>query len=151
MSRPAHILLVEDNRFDVELMLDAFREAQLGNTIHVCGTGMDALDYIFGRNQYADRKHYPLPDLILLDLKLPGLSGHEVLGEIKATPEIKRIPVVILTSSQEAADRVLSYDLGVNSYLVKPVSFENFLEVVWQTSDYWLVLNVGPPESGQDR
>lgn len=145
MSRPAHILLVEDRRLDVELTLDAFREAQLGNTIHVCGTGIDALDYVLGRGPYTDRTVHPLPDLVLLDLKLPGLDGIEVLRQIKATPMIKRIPVVILTSSHEPADREACYDLGVNSYLVKPVSFENFLDVVREISGYWLVLNVGPP------
>ena len=146
MIKPAHILLVEDNRMDVELTLDAFREARLGNTIHVCGNGQQALDYLYGRETYTDRTRYPLPDLILLDLKLPGVNGHEVLRQIKSEPLIKRIPVVILTSSREDGDRALSYDLGVNSYLVKPVSFENFLQIVREASTYWLVVNVSPPD-----
>ncbi len=146
MVKPAHILLVEDNRMDVELILDAFREARLGNQIHVVRNGQEALDYLFGQGEYADRQAYPLPDLILLDLKMPGIDGHEVLRRVKGTPGLKRLPVVVLTSSREEGDRALSYDNGANSYLVKPVSFEGFLEVVRQVADYWLILNVGPPE-----
>jgi CheY-like chemotaxis protein len=146
MTKPAHILLIEDNRMDVELTLDAFREVHLGNTIHVTQNGQEALDYIFGRGEYTDRKAHPLPDLVLLDLKLPGVDGHEVLRQIKEAPGLKRLPVVILTSSKEEGDRSLSYDNGANSYLVKPVSFEGFLEVVRQIGEYWLLLNVGPPE-----
>lgn len=146
MSRPAHILLVEDNRMDVELTLDAFREARLVNKVQVAASGQAALDYLFGRDPYADRQQFPLPDLILLDLKMPGIDGFEVLRQIKQAPILKRLPVVILTSSKEEGDRALSYDQGANSYLVKPVSFEGFLEVVRHIEDYWLVLNVGPPD-----
>ncbi len=146
MEKPVDILLVEDNRMDVELTLDAFREARLMNKIHVAPNGQAALDYVFGRGPYADRRSYPLPNLILLDLKLPGIDGFEVLRQIKQTPVLKRIPVVILTSSKEEGDRALSYDAGANSYLVKPVSFEGFLGVVRQIEGYWLSLNVAPPE-----
>lgn len=146
MDTPAHILLVEDNRMDVELTLDAFKEAKLLNTIHVAPNGQEALDYVFGRGQYADRDAYPLPNLILLDLKLPGIDGFEVLRQIKTTPLLKRLPVVILSSSKEEGDRALSYDIGANSYLVKPVSFEGFLGVVRQIEGYWISLNVSPPE-----
>jgi CheY-like chemotaxis protein len=146
MQTSVHILLVEDNRMDVELTLDAFREGQLMHTVHVASNGPAALDYLFGRGQYADREAYPLPDLILLDLKLPGMSGFEVLKEIKSTPILKRLPVVILTSSIEEGDRALSYDSGANSYLVKPVSFDGFMDVVRQIEGYWLSLNVGPPQ-----
>ena len=145
MTKPAHILLVEDNRLDIELTLDAFREARLGNSVHVAKNGTEALDYLFGREQYGDREQYPLPDIILLDLKMPGIDGFEVLRRVKAEPEIKRIPVIILTSSREEGDLALSYDCGANSYLVKPVSFEGFLKVVEQVQNYWLILNVGPP------
>lgn len=146
MNKPAHILLVEDNRMDVELTLDAFKEARLFNTVHVSPDGRDALDYVFGKGKYANRVNYPMPNLVLLDLKLPCIDGFEVLKHIKETPILKRLPVIILTSSKEEGDRALSYDIGANSYLVKPVSFEGFLGVVRQIEGYWLSLNVGPPE-----
>jgi len=146
MAKPAHILLVEDNRLDIELTLDAFKEAHLGNSVHVAKNGIEALDYLFGQKQYGDREQYPLPDIILLDLKMPGIDGFEVLRRVKAEPEVKRIPVVILTSSREEGDLALSYDCGANSYLVKPVSFEGFLKVVQQVQEYWLILNMGPPK-----
>jgi two-component system response regulator len=140
-----HILLVEDNPLDVELTLDAFREAQLNNSIYVARNGQEALNYLFGQGEFADRESHPLPDLILLDLKLPGIDGHEVLHRIKSTPDLKRLPVVILTSSQEDTDLIRSYDNGANSYLVKPISANGFLEVVYQIDQYWLELNHGPP------
>ena len=146
MGKSAVILLVEDNRMDVELTLDAFSEAKLVNTVQVATSGQQSRDYLFGRDSYADRKQYPLPNLILLDLKLPGIDGFEVLRQVKATPLIKRIPVIILTSSKEEGDRALCYDSGANSYLVKPVSFEGFLGVVRQIEGYWVSLNVDPPE-----
>jgi CheY-like chemotaxis protein len=145
MQKPAHILLVEDSRLDIELTLDAFQQARLGNTIEVARDGQEALEYLFGHGEYADREVYPIPDLILLDLKLPRVNGFEVLRRIKETPGLRRLPVVILTSSEEEGDRALSYDCGANSYLVKPVSFQGFLEVVRRLGEYWLVLNVGPP------
>lgn len=145
MVTPARILLVEDNRMDIELTLDAFREARLGNAVHVACNGQQALDYLFGRGECADRAAHPLPDLILLDLKMPGIDGFEVLRQIKATPGLRRLPVVILTSSKEEGDRALSYDGGANSYLVKPIGFDGFLDVVRRVEDYWLSLNVGPP------
>jgi CheY-like chemotaxis protein len=146
MAKAAQILLVEDNRMDVELTLDAFREGKLANIVHVARDGQEALDYMFAAGRYADRARYPLPDLILLDLKLPRIDGHEVLQSLKTTPVVKRVPVIVLTSSKEEGDRALSYDCGANSYLVKPVSFDGFLDVVRKVQDYWLVLNVGPPE-----
>ena len=146
MIRPAHILLVEDNRMDVELTLDAFREAHLSNTVHVATTGEQALDYLFGRPPFANRDVHPFPDLMLLDLKLPGISGHELLRSVKETPGLKRLPVVILTSSLEDSDRSLGYDSGANSFLVKPVSFDGFMDVVRKIDSYWLTLNVGPTD-----
>ena len=146
MNNTAHILLVEDNRMDVELTLDAFQEARLLNTIYVTSTGQEALDYMFGRGQYADRGRYPLPNLILLDLKLPGIDGFEVLRQIKSTPILKRVPVIILTSSKEEGDLALTYEIGANSYIVKPVSFDGFLGVIKQIEGYWISLNVAPPD-----
>jgi CheY-like chemotaxis protein len=146
MNISAHILLIEDNRMDVELTLDAFSEARLLNSVHVVPNGEEALDYLFGRGKYTDRNSYPLPHLILLDLKMPGIDGFEVLRRIKATPILKRLPVIILTSSIDEGDRALSYDNGANSYLVKPVSFEGFMDIIRQIEGYWLSLNVGPLE-----
>lgn len=146
MNGPANILLVEDNRMDVELTLDAFGEVKLCNSVHVANDGDVALDYLFGRGEFEDRSEYPLPDLILLDLKLPRVDGFEVLRQIKAAPGLKRIPVVILTSSKEEGDRALTYDIGANSYLVKPISFDGFLDVVRKIEGYWLSLNIAPPK-----
>jgi CheY-like chemotaxis protein len=146
MDRVAHILLVEDNRMDVELTLDAFKEARLLNTIYVSPNGQDALDYLFGRGKYADRIAYPIPNLVLLDLKLPGIDGFEVLRQVKSAPILRRLPVIILTSSKEEGDRALTYDIGANSYIVKPVSFNGFLDVIKQIEGYWISLNVAPPE-----
>jgi CheY-like chemotaxis protein len=146
MNGPACILLVEDNRMDVELTMDAFREARLANEIHVAANGQEALDYVFGQGKYNDRQKYPYPNLVLLDLKLPGVDGFEVLRKIKSSEWVKRIPVIILTSSKEEGDRALSYDIGANSYLVKPITFDGFLDVVRQIEGYWFSLNVSPPE-----
>lgn len=142
---PAHILLVDDNRLDVELTLDAFREARLNNVVQVAGGGQEALDYLFGRGKFADRAAYPMPDIVLLDLKMPEVDGFEVLRQTKVSAAIRRIPVIVLTSSVEDGDRALAYDIGANSYLVKPVSFGAFIEVVRTIERYWLTLNVLPP------
>ncbi len=143
----AVILLVEDNLMDVELTLDAFAQVGLKNTVTIARTGEEALNYICGKGKFADRKNFPTPDLVLLDLKLPGISGHEVLAELKNDERTKRIPVVVLTSSHEEGDRAVCYDNGVNSYLVKPIDFGEFVKVVRAIGDYWLTLNVGPPET----
>ncbi len=144
-QRPARILLVEDSRMDIELTLDAFREARLGNDVEVARGGQEALDHLFDPERLAGDAGKLMPDLILLDLKMPGIDGFEVLRRVKSEPGLKRLPVVILTSSREEGDRALSYDIGANSYLVKPVSFEGFLDVVRRIDEYWLVLNVEPP------
>lgn len=130
---------------DIELTLDAFNQVKLDNKIHVVTTGEEALDYMFGRGKYENRREYPLPNLILLDIKLPGINGSEVLESIKSAPVIKRIPVIILTSSKEEGDREEVYDNGANSYLVKPIFFEEFIEVADFIGNYWLTLNVEPP------
>ena len=145
MNKPALILLVEDREADIELTLEAFREHRLGNEIRVCRNGQEALDYLFGEGAHTDRSVHPLPDLILLDLKMPGIDGHEVLRRVKGADTLKRIPIIVLTSSREETDRALSYDNGVNSYLAKPVTFEGFLEVAKKVGEYWLTLNVAPP------
>lgn len=142
----ARILLVDDSRMDVELTLDAFRAGHLKNHIEVATGGQAAIDYLTQAcGTRPDGSFHPYPDLILLDLKMPGVDGFEVLKRIKADPVLKRIPVVILTSSREEGDRALSYDIGANSYLVKPVSFDGFIGVVRSIEEYWLSLNVAAP------
>ena len=147
MNKPC-ILLVDDNRMDVELALEAFREVNLSTRVEVIRSGQRAIDYLSGNGAYTDRVQYPLPDLILLDLKMPFVDGFQVLRRVKDKSPLKRIPVVVLTSSREERDRALSYDIGANSYLVKPVSFEGFIKLVKMVDDYWLSLNVGPPPGG---
>ena len=151
MQKTALILLVDDSNLDVELTLDAFREACLFNRIEVASNGQQAIDYLLGQDKYSDRESYPIPDLILLDLKMPGIDGFDVLERVKSTPVVKRIPVIILTSSKEQGDRALSYDIGANSYLVKPVSFSGFIDVVKQIDNYWLTLNVSAPADVMDQ
>jgi CheY-like chemotaxis protein len=143
MDKSVQILLVEDNQMDIVLTLDAFHEMKLLNKIIVTHTGEEALDYMFGHGKFADRALFPLPNLILLDLKMPGIDGFEVLRQLKNTDKLKRIPVIILTSSKEEGDRALSYDMGANSYLLKPVSFVGFIDVVKKINEYWFTLNIG--------
>jgi len=142
--KPANILLVDDNKMDIELSLDAFKESKFANKINVVTSGQDALGYMFGNEKYKNRSEYPLPDMILLDLKMPGIDGHEVLKKIKGEPILKRIPIIILTSSKEEGDLHMSYDNGANSCLIKPISFKALLEIIKQLEEYWLVLNVMP-------
>ncbi len=120
VSREARILLVDDNANDVELTRDAFREERLVNHLAVARSGQEALDRLFGRTLGPDGEREPLPDLILLDVNMPRVDGFEVLRQIKSTPVLRRIPVIILTSSRGEGDRAMTYDTGANSYLVKP-------------------------------
>ena len=143
--RTIRVLLIEDNPMDVELTLDAFTEVEMESSVRVARNGREGLEYLLGEGEFADRTRHPLPDLVLLDLKMPGVSGHEVLQTIKTTPGIRRTPVVVLTSSKEEGDLTTSYDNGANSYLVKPISFTGFLEMVEALVEYWLALNVRPP------
>jgi len=141
---PVDILLVEDNPSDVELTLHAFKKHQLANRIQVVRDGAEALAFIFGTGASTGRPLRASPRLILLDLKLPKVDGLEVLRRLKADPRTRSIPVVMLTSSQEERDIVQSYRLGVNSYITKPVDFEQFTEAVRQLGFYWLLLNQPP-------
>ncbi|MCZ6802315.1 MAG: response regulator [Nitrospirae bacterium] len=141
---PVEILLVEDNPADVELTLRALREHRLANHVHVVKDGAEALDFLFTTGSYADQQQEISPKVILLDLKLPKVDGLEVLRRIKADDRTKTIPVVVLTSSQEQRDLVSSYELGVNSYIVKPVEFEKFEQSVQELGLYWLLLNQLP-------
>ncbi|GAB4440118.1 MAG: response regulator [Anaerolineae bacterium] len=138
------ILLVEDNPDDVELTLHALRKHNLANRIEVVRDGAEALEFVFATGAYAGRNVENGPRVILLDLKLPKVDGLEVLRRVKADPRTRRIPVVMLTSSREERDIVESYSLGVNSYITKPVDFDQFTEAVRQIGLYWLLLNQPP-------
>jgi two-component system, response regulator len=140
----ADILLVEDNPHDVALAMHAFRRHRIANNIHVARDGAEALDYLFCRGKFEDRRIEDAPRLILLDLKLPRVSGIEVLRETKADPRTQAIPVVVLTTSREDRDVLSSYELGVNSYIVKPVDFNQFCDAVRDLGLYWLLLNQAP-------
>jgi two-component system response regulator len=141
------ILLVEDNPDDVELTRIAFAEAKVANNLAVVGDGAEALDYLFARGRLAHRDPDDLPSIVLLDLNLPKLDGREVLQAIRANDKTRALPVVVLTTSTEPFDVEASYALGVNSYIRKPVDFEQFVWAVKQVGLYWLVLN-HPREGG---
>jgi CheY-like chemotaxis protein len=145
MSWPARVLLVDDNVLDIELTLDALRGTRLANLVHVAVGGQAALDYLLDPAAAGQPSPGPLPGLVLLDLKMPGVDGFEVLRRVKAAPILRRVPVVVFTSSQEEADLARSYDLGANSYLVKPALFEDLLQTVREIERYWIALNVPPP------
>ena len=138
------VLLVEDNPDDVLLMQRAFRKANLLNPLAVVTDGDQAIDYLSGAGAYADRAEHPFPVLVLLDIKLPRKSGHEVLAWLKNHPSYKRLPVVMLTSSNETADVNRAYDLGANSYLVKPVGFDDLFDMVKTLQPYWMIMNQKP-------
>lgn len=143
-ARSVDLLLVEDNPHDVELTLHTFRSYNFGNQIYVVHDGAEALDFIFCTGAYVGRRVEDTPKVILLDLKLPKVDGLEVLRRIKGDPRTHQIPVVVLTSSAEECDIVESYQVGVNSYIVKPVNFEQLAETVRQLGLYWLLLNQPP-------
>ncbi len=142
------ILLVEDNPDDEALTLRAFRKSNILNPVVVARDGVEALDYLFGTGAHAGRDTAEQPQVVLLDLKLPKLDGLEVLRRLRADPRTRLLPVVILTTSNEDRDILSSYQLGANSYIRKPVDFEQFIEAARQLGLYWLVLNVPPPSQG---
>ena len=138
------ILLVEDDYNDVLLIRRAFRQAKVEPPMSIVNDGDEAVAYLSRQGKYADRQQYPFPVLILLDLKLPRRSGLEVLAWIRQQPELKRLLVVVLTSSQENSDLAQAYDLGANSYLVKPVNFKDFVSLIELIDAYWFKLNQKP-------
>ena len=140
------ILLVEDSKHDVELTLVALEECHLANQVDVVHDGAEALDYLYRRGTYAGRGN-EMPVVVLLDLKMPKVDGLEVLRAMKSDPELKRIAVVMLTSSREERDLVRSYDLGVNGYVVKPVDFKQFIESIKQLGCFWAIVNEPSPMS----
>ena len=140
----AEILLVEDNEGDIELTKEAFEDAKFRNNLHIAEDGEQALDFLFKRNGYED---VPTPDIVLLDLNLPGTSGKEVLETVKAEAELKRIPVIVLTSSEADSDVQASYDLNANCYIVKPVNARKFMKVIQDIENFWVDIVCLPREN----
>lgn len=136
--KPVHILLVEDNEGDIVLTLDAFEESKIRTNISVVKNGRDALDFLGKRGDYANESK---PDLILLDINIPILNGHEVLSEIKQDPELKKIPVIMLTTSSNQKDINLAYENHTNSYVTKPIEMEDFLKAILRIEEFWLQLS----------
>jgi len=141
MIHEFEIVIVEDNPNDAELMVRSLEKNLLANSLIVLEDGEQALDFIFCRGQYADRDLSGSPKVIFLDLKLPKVNGLEVLKQVKSNEQTRKIPVIIITSSKEDPDIVTAYNLGANSYVVKPVNFNNFAEIIKQLGLYWLVIN----------
>jgi DNA-binding response OmpR family regulator len=135
------ILLVEDNPNDVELTLRALKKNNIANNIHVVTDGAEALEYLFANGRYSNRDVNLIPKLVILDLKLPKVSGLEILKKIKSDERTNTVPVVVLTSSKEESDIIASYKLGANSFIVKPVDFDKFVSTVRELGMYWLLLN----------
>jgi len=144
VSAPVEILIVEDNPNDLEMTMRGLQKARLVNHIEVARDGAEALDFVFCEGAYAGRSIDNQPKVILLDLKLPKVDGLEVLTRLKEDPRTRAIPVVMLTSSQEQSDLLASYQNGVNSYIVKPVNFESFVQAVADLGMYWMLLNQPP-------
>lgn len=144
MSMTVEILLIEDSSHDAELTLRALQKNNIANKVVHLKSGEEALDFIFCRGVYANRNKANKPNVILLDLKMPRVNGIEVLRQLKANEETKKIPVVVLTSSKEDPDIKVCYELGANSYIVKPVEFEDFVKTVSRLGMYWVLLNQPP-------
>ncbi|MCY0853543.1 response regulator [Cupriavidus sp. D39] len=147
MGRTAEFLLVEDNPGDVRLTQEALRESKVKNNLHVVSNGVDAIAFLRRKGPFANA---PRPDIILLDLNLPKKDGREVLAEIKADPVLRRIPVVVITSSEAEQDILKSYDLHVNCYVTKPVDLEQFMKVVQSVETFWLTIVKLPTEGGPE-
>ena len=142
IQRPVEILLVEDSPGDVRLTIEALKDARMRNTLHSVSDGVEALAFLRREEPYADK---PRPDLILLDLNMPRMDGREVLAEIKADPDLKKIPVVVLTTSQAEQDILQSYNLHANCYISKPVDLDQFIDVVRSIESFWLSIVKLPP------
>ncbi len=145
VARPVDILLVEDNPADVRLTREALKEGKVHNNLHVVQDGQEALDFLFHRGRYAQT---PRPDIILLDLNLPKKDGREVLAEIKSSPQLRAIPVTILTISKAEEDILRTYDHHANCYIIKPIDMDQFLRVMRSVEDFWLQIVKLPPKRG---
>jgi two-component system, response regulator len=144
------ILLIEDNPDDIDLTIRALKKNKIENQVVVMTDGAVAVDYLFNQGAYSNAEETVMPSVILLDLKLPKMSGLEVLQNIRSHPRTKLVPVVILTSSREDRDLLIGYSLGTNSYIRKPIDFNQFMYTVEQLGSYWLVINELPPISGEN-
>jgi chemotaxis family two-component system response regulator Rcp1 len=143
-SEPIEILLVEDNPGDARLAVEALKDSKVNNNLYYVKDGVVAMDFLRRRGEYAD---VPVPDLVLLDLNLPRKDGREVLAEIKEDPELKLVPVVVLTTSEAERDLVRTYDLHANAYVVKPLNLDRFIEVVQAIEDFWFTIVKLPPRA----
>lgn len=150
MTMQPIILLVEDNDDDAELTAMAFRAAKIANPLLRIRDGVEALDYLFARGEHAARRRADMPAIVLLDLNLPRLGGLEVLAALRADQHTKRLPVVVLTSSTEDQDRLAAYDQHANSYVQKPIDYDEFVVAAQQLGSYWMALNVPPPATHAD-
>jgi len=146
--KPAIILLVEDDLGDQELTRRALAQGKIENELRIVNDGEEALDYLFRRGQYTDPKSSPRPDLILLDLNMPKIDGKQVLAEIRKDKELRRLTVIVLTTSSQEQDILLSYDLGIQSFITKPVDMKQFIEVICTLKEYWFNIVVLPPNEG---
>ena len=144
-GRPAVILLAEDDPGDQELTRRALEEGKVRNELHIVKDGEEALNYLFRRGEYEDPETSPLPDLFLLDLNMPKIDGRQVLAEIQKDPKLRRLSVVVLTTSSQEEDVLRSYDLGVNSFITKPVGIDQFIRVIHALEEYWFQIVVLPP------
>ena len=147
MKRPITILLTDDDEEDLQMTLEALRESRLGNDLRITRDGEELMDYLLRRGRYADPSDAPMPGLILLDLNMPKKDGREALAEIKANPDLRQIPVIVLTTSKAEEDIFRSYELGVNSFITKPVTFAGLVEAMKVLSQYWFEI-VELPQGG---
>jgi CheY-like chemotaxis protein len=146
MAQIRRILLVEDSLNDIKLTMGALRAAGLANEIVVCRDGVEAIDYLFRRGEHCDRPDDTCPAVVLLDLKMPRMDGLEVLAKLRADERLRTLPVVMITSSAEEQDMIRSYHLGVNGYVVKPVTHDDFINAIKEIGLYWAVVNQPPPQ-----
>ncbi len=143
-GKPVDILLVEDNPSDIEITKEAFAQGKIKNNLYCVEDGQEALDFLYHKNKYSDTSKAPKPDLILLDLNMPKISGIEILEKIKKDKDLLSIPVIILTTSDRDKDVCVSYKLGANSFITKPVEFARFIEVITGIQNYWLTITTIP-------
>ena len=146
-SKLVVVLLVEDNPADQQLTIRAFKKGKVNINLQIANDGVEATDYLYGKGKFANKEEYPIPDLILLDINMPLKNGKQVLKEIKTNQQLKIIPVIMLTTSDQEKDIIDSYNLGVNAFISKPVRIKDFMEVISRLEDFWFTLNKVPPKN----